>query len=1685
MTENINLDQNFNRSYEVSVWTLQDSFLTVLKWSNIRNKGTLQDPSLTINTDGTQNFSFSIPMSLYIDGKWMDNPIWYNTTNGNLITNMRKIKVIFNKKTADEEVFEFLITQIEMNHASGVPLCTIECTNGLAYHELGKRGYKIELSSELFTEASVEYFKNTQINDDMSDDNEEAFVIDSTRRLEATLDYWCEQLGLIKAQQDTDILDARQWYYRVKMDWSSFSNNGETPRAEDKVYEEEYVSSWNEDGNAIASQVYKEKWRQMDESNSNLYNLTQSLAQTFGIYCRYQYLYDDNYHIIGRLIIFYNNFSNENEGILQFTYPYTTSEITRTIDSNDIVTKMYVDSVEDDSIIGTLSIANTDANRIQEDYLLNFDYLHEVNTITDEQYAAVEQYEKDIRAINLQITPIQEQLSALDRETTDLEAKKVVAENGEALAQKQLDNINDQISALMNADGIKDDHLSYTNTRPDTVIISAMTATYKVNNETRHYYEAKLNTKGIIKNTIKLYDKTPSGILGTATILTSYKVEIKDHEIVGLKYIQLNSADTDAPMMLFLTYDYNPSLYYDNVRQALIVRCNKYKAEYNIYENRLVEIENIQVLLKAQLTTLLDNKTTLIKEFELMMGPALREGHWTPEDYHNYGDTHVKTLTFPKYQIETNLPISSEVSDYISAIWDNQLFSSEQFNYYYYGIEETKIYYPCVRLTDEQYEFIVNQYNNSEEKIVNIVFYDYDAQYDQVENVKYHWRSVAIGSGAQLIFIADQGDPVKARDRCIRPALIITEAESMSAEEINYMKQNSFLAQMNIVENENGEYSYEPSEERYQLIYDLWYTDNELENEIIQVQPRLWIHTLNLKNAGSDIVIKYNNKVLKQYNDYQIITHEDTADELRPIYYYITLKPLAILLNGYNEGSSQFSALRRKLDIQYTISNASTSIYLDAVQVLKENAYPKVSYSLSPNIINKSILKKMYSFLNRIININDNELKLHDAFGYISEITLDLDHPWQDSITVQNYNNKFEDLFSTITAQAEELQRRDYNISETISTITTAGEIKPKILQNTLENNNFLYSFNNDQLILSEEDGLLGTSDEGCITYRNNGVFVANTRDGGGNWIWQPIISPNGINAALIKAGQLDTDKIMIYSGNDVRFQWNSEGLYAYRSINETLQEDDDKLSNDEKASLRQLLTDTDINNLQYVVFNSDGLSLIHKRWNLGNPLPENQYSNLNGLEQSEINEILTNGVKQVEVGWNGLIMRNNRNEKVFYADNEGNLTLLSTIEASSGHIGGWTITETGLSGQYIQFLSYPSQPERSGIRLTGEAAQVAETIDINGSPYYACYNEIESSNVNKTIYYSHINEDHETGANGENVYVYITQHQSVRPKFTRSESTTETIVTSTTVNEQGVTTQETSTITYYRIYIADSLDRYILTSQGEKIEYNNSTDLNSEWYTNLISACDYRNLNLQDYVTYTDAQTRVQQNLKNVNLILFQYIPTFEVTAATGTVLINNGTIGPFTVNENQFSSGLLNNSTLTQCNVTDCYVRINNQNKSLSLYGNAIINISSDSSTGVITFTRMDGTSGNFKIADMQYYKLNISANSQIASLTGAITTSGSNSKLTVTAKSKYGYTSIKEFSLSSVYKAGYDAGYNAGYSAAGSGGSSSASGLTYHYNNRWTHEVRQNGVQIGFESHNVDIVGAYCSICSHVLE
>jgi len=142
--------------------------------------------------------------------------------------------------------------------------------------------------------------------------------------------------------------------------------------------------------------------RVMNESQSNIYNLTQKLAETFGVFCEYIYGHDENYHINSRTIVFYNSFFRETEdSAIDITYPFHTDSVKRTLDSTDLTTKMFISTPEDD--YGFTNILDVEVNPTQEDYILNFDYLHENGTIKDDAYKRVKPFEAKMRDLNEQI----------------------------------------------------------------------------------------------------------------------------------------------------------------------------------------------------------------------------------------------------------------------------------------------------------------------------------------------------------------------------------------------------------------------------------------------------------------------------------------------------------------------------------------------------------------------------------------------------------------------------------------------------------------------------------------------------------------------------------------------------------------------------------------------------------------------------------------------------------------------------------------------------------------------------------------------------------------------------------------------------------------------------------------------------------------------------------------------------------------------------------------------------------------------------------------------------------------------------------------------------------------------------------------------------------------------------------
>ena len=992
------------RSYEVSIWTLQDEFITVLKWSDVEQKGRIQDPQLTIADDGTQEFKFSIPMYLYDGEKLVENPIWYNTRNGNIAINLRKIKVIFNKQSIDEKIFEFLITKVTETHESDKLICNIEC-EGLAFHELGKIGYTISLSLDDY---DLVYKK--WLEEDGTEQN----------RPKQNVQFWCGLIGLEPLPSDSNLIRSSQWYYKIDMNWDSV---GGIKRNKNIVYEEPFVSEWNDDLSPSKIEQLYEKERTIEVHESNIYNITQEIAKQFGIFCRYEYKHDKNNHIVYKTVVFFNNCLHGDDGnelIIGFTYPHSSKKITREVDSKDIVTKMYVRSMEDSSVLlGEANITYCSANKSGDDYILNFDYLKETGSLTNEQIEAIEEYELAIHEINNAIIPLQNKIAEYERQKVDLEAKITTYRNSITLDKEQINQNSDLAQSLAAKYGNGSQYIdAFNEQHPDQgFIVQDASGAYYINLKTKQ--------KGIKTDSIKIYRNYSSSTQKFSNEITGFKIEYDDYgnpvSIYGI------APGQDGSNKIYMAYEYEPHLYYDNVLKVWEIKLGadqeKYKKalltlgpesttdlEYDLapvysqyaqgyyhtsYNNaseneknsaRIQAYENgLNYMIASAKETLeekISEKQQIVKKFNNLMGPALREGYWQPEKYETYG-RHYNESQNLGFQLTNAL--SNDTKDKFVVGWDDILFNEEIDIKYESGIDQSIVYYPCINLSSIyatiqprlfEYSFIFN--NN---------YYNDQADLNKISNIRNFSINANRGGEAVFSFIRINNNIV--------PALVLIGAKNMTTEQINFMltSGNPRLGIINTTVN-NGNVTT-TSEANPILLSNITYwtfysvNSSTLSNDFIQstmsqcsiVYPRIKFSSLMLKTDPTNLFIRFANQPLEQFENYYVRTRSIEQRNYQPEY-LITIKPECFAISN--------SQTSNNIMVDYVLSNASTSIYLDALKIEKENAYPKVSYTIDPNILNKAMIRTLYNKLSWIVHINDAQLKLKEAYGYISKLELNL-----------------------------------------------------------------------------------------------------------------------------------------------------------------------------------------------------------------------------------------------------------------------------------------------------------------------------------------------------------------------------------------------------------------------------------------------------------------------------------------------------------------------------------------------------------------------------------------------------------------------------------------------------------------------------------------------------------------------
>ena len=203
---------------------------------------------------------------------------------------------------------------------------------------------------------------------------------------------------------------------------------------------------------------------------------------------------------------------------------------------------------------------------------------------------------------------------------------------------------------------------------------------------------------------------------------------------------------------------------------------------------------------------------------------------------------------------------------------------------------------------------------------------------------------------------------------------------------------------------------------------------------------------------------------------------------------------------------------------------------------------------------------------------------------------MNLEKPEESTFTIQNYKTKFEDLFERIVAASEQMKTSGYLYNRVVGAFGSNMTLAGNLLQKSIDEANLIWSSgvgNNvsfgEHGILTETAGPYPNGVTGQTWIAGGHILLSNSINADGDRIWSSAITPLGINATLIKTGRLDTERVNIYSGDQLRFAWKADGLFAY------------------KGAGADTLYDT------YVRYNEDGLLFYE------------------------------NGARAVELGWNGL----------------------------------------------------------------------------------------------------------------------------------------------------------------------------------------------------------------------------------------------------------------------------------------------------------------------------------------------------------------------------------------------------------------------------------------------------------------
>ena len=1176
---------------DLEIWTQDDKFVDTLYNADYEFEGQCINPQMTINGNGAKTLSLSLPLYIFDKktGERIKNPRW------DYIIHQYKIRV-----KQDDRINEFVLRDYTESHDENDQLMININAQSLEEFELSQIGYNI-----VFDEQTL-YKYNT--NDNPNDPN--TIPIGN---YEPDIHFW-----------NSKLLENSDWDYRVEsyypIDEEMDEDNRQVTNPESELktgkeqfYEEDRIIDYTEDNKPVYSEQYEIKKRILKAEKSNIWNIAQDICETFECWPTFEIKYE-NGKIVKKTIVYKNDVPED----AKFSINYMTNlkSIQRTVDSSQIVTKMYVTPIQNENVDnGTITIATNPKNYMKESYLLDLSwYLGDKRTDTDIENTqlidpkigmhfagtnfstpvfttidtdktkdTIKIYQENIRRRNTYLENLSLEISKQQEELTNLKTEREYVSSEKDAAQEQVNTLIDEMSLIGPTELRKENKACYLYKEDGKVIIrfSEIGIKHIPNSET---FNSPINIVGL--DGIPFYEtgKVPEGTTNWKNIKTLNLVIRKVDPIIGtvLECEVTNATigtNTDADYASFkCSFDYDPYEYYKKL-------ISYWRAKVQTAEDRLAVLgksrdeggnsgliynlegdlrENKRYLYQAQ-----QQKAQIIKEFESKFSPFIREGYWENTDFGIY-----KNIT----QELTAIPEEKQTLKY----GQTEDSTSSAIDKYNWTKDYAAFLIPNVSLNSTQggSAYLYNVIDINEIEVMS----------DNPLNANDTFKVYVKGTDYTVEYGYTSNEPgVSNENRGIYIKFYEPEVNTNT----DYIPQFTANTQIYIRVKARGTTNY------------IW--DGYRKAEYYQasesgqtVQKRCWYCPLEQRITITDsdiilssIVVKANT-VKVNYNSTGQKVIENTQYELLYGKDYYTSKEIVdgttvsriTLVAGTNVPLMDFTYAN--YIVNYNQDITAKYYFNDALDIMKESSIPQTTYSINVADISeaRNFLANLKWYKPQVgtrVPIYDEELRFYGLVGFINSVTFDLLSPQNTQISITNFKDKFVDLFQKITASTIALQQKEYEYDRSTKIVTVEGGISKEILKDTFERPDSNFTVSPNKNIVWDYSGITSTSDKinangtyPQVKVTPNGIFTSDRQDEFGNYVWTTAITPQGINASQLTIGKLDTRQIQIFNSSEPRFLWNENGLYAYGQNNGKTDYETYVLYNENGLKFRQLMKQTE-----------------------------------------------------------------------------------------------------------------------------------------------------------------------------------------------------------------------------------------------------------------------------------------------------------------------------------------------------------------------------------------------------------------------------------------------------------------------------------------------------------------------------